>query len=121
MHALLTLALIAAAPTQPAGETGQTRTLTIVNDAGAPVNQLFVSGGKAKGWRAKVNGIVGATADERDRLDARMLPRGGSIALALAGPRCKYAVRAILEDGRTYAGPVDVCSRSRLTLSQLSR
>lgn len=120
MRILLALALFAA----PAAAADQTddpvRTLTIVNDSGAAVNQLFVSGGKTKRWREKVSGIVGQTADERDRLEARLLPRGGAIPIVLTGERCDYDVRAILENGRTYAGRVDVCARARWTVTQLA-
>lgn len=109
--ALLLLAAPVAAQDAP-------RTLRVVNDTGSPVNQLFVSGGKSAGWRAKVAGIVGPPDDERDRLDARMLPRGGSIAIELKGERCRYDLRAVLEDGRTFvADDHDVCAAPRWAIS----
>lgn len=105
-----------------AGEGDPVRTLTVVNDAGAAVNQLFVSGGRAGGLRARVAGIVGPPDDERDRLDARMLPRGGSIAIVLKGARCRYDLRAVLEDGRTYvADDHDVCASPRWAIGSGSR
>lgn len=115
---LIVVALLLAGPALA----GEPRTLTVVNDTSAAVNQLFVVGQKAGKLRARVSGILGATDGDRDRLDARMLPRGGSIEIALKGERCRYDVRAVLEDGRTYvADDLDVCVRSRWAISQGAR
>lgn len=94
------------------------RTLTIVNDTSAAVNQLFVAGGRSSKLRAKVAGIFGAPDDDRDRLDAKMLPRGGSIVVTLKGGQCAYDIRAVLEDGRTYLGDdVDVCATGHWSIA----
>lgn len=100
----------------------EARTLTIVNDTSSAVNQLFVSGGPSGKLRAKVAGIFGAGDDDRDRLDAKMLPRGGSIVVSLKGERCRYDIRAVLEDGRSYvADDIDVCASPRWAVSRGSR
>lgn len=89
------------------------RTLRVVNDTSSAVNQLFVSGERTGGLRAKVSGILGPTDGDRDRLDAKMLPRGGTIVVELKGKRCNYDLRAVMEDGRSYvADDFDVCARS---------
>lgn len=89
------------------------RTLRVVNDTSSAVNQLFVSGERTGGLRAKVSGILGPTDGDRDRLDAKMLPRGGTIVIELKGKRCNYDLRAVMEDGRSYvADDFDVCARS---------
>ena len=98
---------------------GEARTLTVVNDTSSPVNQLFVSGGRSGGLRAKVACIIGPADDDRDRLDSKMLPRGGVIAVVLKGERCRYDIRAVLEDGRVFVGDdVDVCTSPRWPISQ---
>lgn len=103
-------------------EEGAPRNLRVINDTSSAVNQLFVSGGRSGGLRAKVTGVFGAPEDERDRLDAKMLPRGGSITVALKGRRCRYDLRAVLEDGRTYvADDFDICARGRWEISQGER
>lgn len=113
------LVLVAAPAT---AEDAPSRTLRVVNDSSAAVNQLFVSGGKAGGFKAKVTGIFGSPDEDRDRLDAKMLPRGGSIVVTLKGERCRYDIRAVLEDGRTFvADDVDVCKGGRWAISQGSR
>ena len=113
--------LVAAGLSAPL-QAGETRALTVVNDTSAAVNQLFVSGGRPGGLRAKVSGIIGPSDDDRDRLDTKMLPRGGSIALALKGERCRYDIRAVLEDGRVYVGDdVDICAGPRWSISQGAR
>ncbi len=117
---LIAAALILLATPATAQETG--RTLRVVNDTSSPVNQLFVSGGKSPGWRARVAGIVGPPDDDRDRLESKMLPRGRSIAISLKGERCRYDLRAVLEDGRTFvADDHDVCAASRWAISTGSR
>lgn len=119
--ALLPIILLAAAPAA-AQDAAPARTLTVFNDTSAAVNQLFVAGGKTRGWRAKVAGIVGPAEGERDRLDARMLPRGETIQVALAGERCRYDLRAVLEDGRTYlADGFDVCARASWSIASGTR
>lgn len=116
------LALTAFALAATPAHAQETRTLTIVNDTSAAVNQLFVSGGPSKKLRAKVAGIFGATDDDRDRLDAKMLPRGGSITISLKGERCSYDIRAVLEDGRTFtADDLDVCANPRWAISRGNR
>ncbi len=111
----LTIALLAAPAT--AGEPA-THSIRVVNDTSAAVNQLFVSGGPSNKFRAKVAGIFGATDDDSDRLDAKMLPRGGTIVIALKSDRCRYDIRAVLEDGRTYlAEDVDVCANASWAIS----
>lgn len=98
------------------------RSLRVINDTSSAVNQLFVSGGKTGGLRAKVNGIFGAPDDERDRLDTRMLPRGGAIVVALKGERCRYDLRAVLEDGRTFvAEGYDICARGSWAIGSGAR
>ena len=116
---LLALALI---PAAAHAEDEPARSLRVVNDTSAAVNQLFVSGGKPGKLRAKVNGIFGAGDDERDRLDTKMLPRGGSIVVALKGDRCRYDLRAVLEDGRTYvADDYDICARGSWAIGSGTR
>jgi hypothetical protein len=113
-------ALLFAAPAW--ADDGKFRSLRVVNDTGSPVNQLFVSGGRSPGWRAKVAGIVGPPDDDRDRLESKMLPRGGSIVINLKGERCRYDVRAVLEDGRTFvADDHDICAGPRWAISSGTR
>ena len=117
----LLLALIIT-PVSVRAEDEPARSLRVVNDTSAAVNQLFVSGGKPSKLRAKVSGIFGASDDERDRLDTKMLPRGGSIVVALKGERCRYDLRAVLEDGRTYtADDYDICARGNWSISSGAR
>lgn len=114
----LPLLALLAVPATAVAQDDATRSLRVVNDTSAAVNQLFVSGGKPGKLRAKVSGIFGATDDERDRLDTRMLPRGGAIVVALKGERCRYDLRAVLEDGRTYtAADYDTCANGRWAIS----
>lgn len=117
---LVILALSVPAPLQAEDEPAHA--LRVVNDTSSAVNQLFVSGGKPGKLRAKVNGIFGASDDERDRLDTKMLPRGGSIVVALKGARCRYDLRAVLEDGRTYtADDYDICTSGQWAISSGTR
>lgn len=116
------IAILFAALMAPLLQASETRALTVVNDTSSAVNQLFVAGGRGGGLRAKVSGIIGPADDDRDRLDTKMLPRGGSIALTLKGDRCRYDIRAVLEDGRVYVGDdVDVCANPRWAISQGTR
>ncbi|MES2754475.1 MAG: hypothetical protein V4659_07410 [Pseudomonadota bacterium] len=111
----LLLALAATAPALAAEP--PTHNLRVVNDTSAAVNQLFVTGGKS-GLKAKVGGIFGGGNDDRDRLDAKMLPRSGSIVVILKGERCRYDLRAVLEDGRTYlTEDFDTCAAASWSIS----
>lgn len=117
MRSILLSLVMLAVPAQAGA-----RTLRVVNDTSAAVNQLFVSGEETGKLRAKVSGIFGAPDGERDRLEAKLLPRGGSIAVELRGERCRYDIRAVLEDGRTFAAEdVDVCADGRWAISSGSR
>lgn len=118
----LPILTLLAVPATAVAQDDATRSLRVVNDTSAAVNQLFVSGDKPGKLRAKVNGIFGATDDERDRLDTRMLPRGGMIVVTLKGERCRYDLRAVLEDGRTYtAADYDICANGRWAISSGAR
>lgn len=123
--AFLAAALAPAVLAAPAAaaEDPPARTLTVVNDTSAAVNQLFVAGGKRGGLKAKVAGVLGGGGDnERDRLDAKMLPRGGTLMLELRGDRCRYDLRAVLEDGRTFtADDFDVCASPRWAIGSGQR
>ena len=121
MKRLILVSALACATPASGGGCADAR-LTVVNDTSSPMNQLFVSGGRSGGLRAKVAGIVGPADDDRDRLDAKMLPRGGSIALTLKGARCRYDIRAVLEDGRSYiADDIDICASPRWAVSEGTR
>lgn len=118
----LPLAVLLLTPAAAHAEDEPARSLRVVNDTSAAVNQLFVSGGKPGKLRAKVNGIFGASDDERDRLDTKMLPRGGSIVIALKGDRCRYDLRAVMEDGRSFfADDYDICARGNWAISSGAR
>lgn len=122
MRFLSLLIAVLLLPSPSLAEDEPARTLRVINDTSAAVNQLFVSGGKPGKLRAKVNGIFGASDDERDRLDTKMLPRGGSIVVALKGARCRYDLRAVLEDGRTYSiDDYDVCAHGNWAISSGAR
>lgn len=51
-----------------------------------------------------------------------MLPRGGAIVVALKGERCRYDLRAVLEDGRTFvAEGYDICARGSWAIGSGAR
>lgn len=119
MKRLFILAL-ALATSAHAGEAAS-HSLIVRNDTSAAVNQLFVADDDPAKFRAKITGIFKAPDSDRDRLDAKMLPRGGSIVISLKGDRCRYSIRAVLEDGRTYADDVDICANPNWTISSGNR
>ena len=115
---IILMAFTLAIPATAADDDAPIHTLRVVNDTSAAVNQLFVGGGKSGGLKARVSGVFGGAHDDRDRLDAKMLPRGGSIEIQLGGKRCRYDLRAVLVDGRTYvADDFDICSNPDWTVA----
>jgi len=82
------------------------REITVANDTGRTVTQLFVF-------------PASTSAEGEDRLGSGTLPPRATLRVALGRTRaCQFALRAVLDDGGEERRRVDVCRATRVGLTE---